>query len=113
MRTSAKSALGRKKEQAEFKKNQSEPELMQQNLDKKLVASLKPKGLPYWKQMRYVSRVLSKKEKGIINFLIFLIILSMSYWGYTYPSCSGSRRGIFRGSYRRSEVYQSPACANK
>ena len=86
MRTSAKSALGRKKEQAEFKKNQSEPELMQQNLDKKLVASLKPKGLPYWKQMRYVSRVLSKKEKGIINFLIFLIILSMSYWGYTFYS---------------------------
>lgn len=86
MRTSAQSALGKKKEQAELKKNQSEPELTQQNLDKKLVASLKPKGLPYWKQMRYISRVLSKKEKGIINFLIFLIILSASYLGYTFYS---------------------------
>jgi len=106
MRTSAKSALGRKKEQAEFKKNQSEPELMQQNLDKKLVASLKPKGLPYWKQMRYVSRVLSKKEKGIINFLIFLIILSMSYWGYTFYSKNKKARPYsFCGNCRRSIFY--------
>lgn len=79
-----RTALGKQKEQAELKKIQNESELEQQNLDKKLVASLKPKGLPYLKQLKYISRVLSKKEKTIIQLLLLLIAVISLYWGYGF-----------------------------
>lgn len=84
IRTSVKTARERRKEQAALTMSQNESDTAQKTLDKKLVAGLKPKGLMYFKQLKYISRVLSRKEKIIMRSLFLLIALSFIYLGYRF-----------------------------
>lgn len=65
---------------------QMKPVKQQQKFDQKLITSLREKKLPRGKQFKYISKVLSKKEKRIIQLLSGIIILSIVFLAYTFFS---------------------------
>ncbi len=60
-----------------FKKNQlaDKPEEKQKNTDELLVESLNTKRLPSWKQLKYLPRFLTPKEKNILRLAVTLIVI--------------------------------------
>jgi ABC-type transport system substrate-binding protein len=63
------------------KKNRINLSKKDDDLDHKLVYSLSPKKIPSFKQLKYSKKVLSSREKKIVNFLLILILLALIVWG--------------------------------
>jgi peptide/nickel transport system substrate-binding protein len=53
----------------------------QKELDKKLVYSLKRSRFPTWRQLKYLSRYLSRPEKRLFDISVFLLIVSTLFLG--------------------------------
>lgn len=66
-----------------FKKKKKQISLNKKDkdLDHKLVYSLSPKKIPSFKQLKYSKKVLKPREKKIVNFLLFLIFLTLVFFG--------------------------------
>ena len=69
--------LNRKKEDASSVRKQN-------NLDQKLVHSLNPKKAPNLKQLKYLPKVLSSKEKKLVMGLLLLTIISIVFIGVNF-----------------------------
>lgn len=55
-----------------------------EHLDTKLIHSLSGKGLPSWKQLKYVSRVLSKREYLVLRALLCVIAINVGFLGWQF-----------------------------
>jgi len=75
------------------------PQEWQKNLDKKLTLSLTKSRFPSLKQVKYLSRVLSKKEIKIIKSLSIIIFISLIFLGTTFYFQHITKVPVLGGEY--------------
>ncbi|MDD5032060.1 MAG: hypothetical protein PHR36_03375, partial [Patescibacteria group bacterium] len=56
----------------------------QTDLDKKLIYSLSRSKIPNLKQIKYLKRFLSQKEKALINLCLIIIFINLFVLGYNF-----------------------------
>lgn len=76
----------------------------QTELDKKMVYSLSKSKIPTLKQIKYVSRFLTKKEIWLIRSFVLIIILNLSFLGFNFYKENLKVVPVRAGSYSEALV---------
>lgn len=69
------------------------------DLDKKLVYSLSRSKIPNFSQIKHLGKILNKREKKAINFLIFFIFLNLIWLGGFFVKDHFKAAPVFGGQY--------------
>lgn len=82
LKTGLISLIGQIKIQRKSKMQSHDIGLDHGNLDRKLVSNLQKNKIPHISQLKHLPRLLNKKEKNTINFLLIVIFISLGILGY-------------------------------
>ncbi|OGG95619.1 hypothetical protein A2V95_02770 [Candidatus Kuenenbacteria bacterium RBG_16_41_7] len=76
----------------------------QQNIDELLVESLNTKRLPSWKQIKYLPRFLSQKEKNIMRAAVAVIFICLGLMTYAFLKDNLVEKPAHGGAYAENVV---------
>lgn len=93
-----------KKIAPEQKSARAETTEPQQNIDELLVESLNSKRLPSWKQIKYLPRFLSQKEKNVMRAAVIIMLACLGLMAYVFLKDNLTEKPANGGAYAENIV---------